>query len=488
MYHDNPFPFSIHTNLFSSQMEGREALNFEKSNTDRLMPKRQQESIQARRHNLASFPLLLLLFIIPSSSAFSSYLLSKANCWTDLSTEEVVMNYPITAAADSDDPRMQVIVVGHTTLENPVPVYTMPENSVFPLKVALQVLTDHPQTDPDYQWAMEVNGTDAHFAEGACDNKRRVAGRAKEMVELTLDSVDSVARVWAGWACGHEAVRLTPVLTIQGKSAASVEEKETSSVADLLPDYVSEEGCTTYSSLVGGDFEKTLTGLSDSKNELSIQDADEVNNILTIGSDDKSWDTMVMHTSKGSSFLGDDKPCSDRVALTPQDPWPQLSLSPEARTVVVHAIVSKQKSNGSFEYKRISSLTLEWTPSEEEKKQDEKKQDSVKYAAENVKEIEEPIDEEEVIEAVKKVNEALQHVDRRHRKIRDIEREKEDETELPVAENEKKPIDKEPGPEVGLSPTLGSWLRGLSILLGVNGFLLHICVISSRKYKGRLDL
>ena len=45
-------------------------------------------------------------------SAFGSYMLSRSGCFTELSTEEVIMNSKVYAAADSDDPTMQLRMIG----------------------------------------------------------------------------------------------------------------------------------------------------------------------------------------------------------------------------------------------------------------------------------------------------------------------------------------------------------------------------------------
>ena len=58
-----------------------------------------------------SLLLLFLLLRIAPCHGFAAYLLSQSNCWTELSTDEVIMNYAVVAAADSDDPDMRIAVV-----------------------------------------------------------------------------------------------------------------------------------------------------------------------------------------------------------------------------------------------------------------------------------------------------------------------------------------------------------------------------------------
>ena len=55
--------------------------------------------------------LLLLLLLPPSADAFATYLMGNVGCMTDLSTDEVIMNSPVVAAADSDHPKVHLAVV-----------------------------------------------------------------------------------------------------------------------------------------------------------------------------------------------------------------------------------------------------------------------------------------------------------------------------------------------------------------------------------------
>ena len=128
---------------------------------------------------------------------------------TELDTDEVIMNSAIVAAENSDDSEMRIQVVGGTT--------NAQLEKVPPGKVALQVLTTNAATNADYQYVLDVMDGRAHFETGSCENKRRVAGRGKEIVELVLPEGETVV-LTAGWAAGHEAVRLTPVLNVQAVS------------------------------------------------------------------------------------------------------------------------------------------------------------------------------------------------------------------------------------------------------------------------------
>jgi hypothetical protein len=62
---------------------------------------------------------------------------------------------------------------------------------------------------------MDVSEGDGFFEKGGCDNKKRISGQGRDIIELTVTKPG--AKVWAGYANGHEAVKLTPVLTIGGE-------------------------------------------------------------------------------------------------------------------------------------------------------------------------------------------------------------------------------------------------------------------------------
>lgn len=166
--------------------------------------------------------ILFLLWQFDFCHAFASYLLSKSNCWTELSTDEVIMNHAVVAAAESDDPHMQIQVV---QIDGSNTVFTIVDHRIavpsFPITVPLRLATsDDSPTNPDFQWAMDVleqngeNGASdqrSTFVNGGCEAKNRVAGRgAKEYVQVIV--AQPGATVVAAWATSHEAVRLTPAI------------------------------------------------------------------------------------------------------------------------------------------------------------------------------------------------------------------------------------------------------------------------------------
>lgn len=189
---------------------------------------------------LCLYSIFLLLFCgigtIPLCEAFSNYLLSDSNCWTELSTDEVIMNHPVVPAMESDDPDMRIVLVhdNEGTTTDTSNSRTMqqqqqqhPDGRIgidqFPATVSLKVITSETsKTNLDYQWAMDVvtietnqnqndNTYGGHFVQGSCPNQHRVAGRASTTtVQLVVENAGT--KIVAAWATSHEAVRLTPVV------------------------------------------------------------------------------------------------------------------------------------------------------------------------------------------------------------------------------------------------------------------------------------
>ena len=121
--------------------------------------------------------------------------MSELNCLTELSTDEVIMNSLVAAA----DPAHGMSIQQLTATAN---------------KISLQVVSSNPQiARSDYQYVLQVTQGTAYFENGSCENQQRIAGRGAEILELTLLDA-SAGQLVAGWAAGHEAVKLTPVFEL----------------------------------------------------------------------------------------------------------------------------------------------------------------------------------------------------------------------------------------------------------------------------------
>jgi hypothetical protein len=151
---------------------------------------------------------------------------------TDLSTEEVIMNSFVKSETESDFPRMHLTVVesGNNHMESP---YHFPPTISSPLTIAFINPYTKDEFNDDIQFVMEVEGLAEFVSGGAlgCENNKRVSSRLIQggKVELQINDPSKPLRVWAGWACGHQAVRLTPSLLLEPAAtaaAAKIPEKD----------------------------------------------------------------------------------------------------------------------------------------------------------------------------------------------------------------------------------------------------------------------
>jgi hypothetical protein len=166
---------------------------------------------------------------------------------TMLDPSEVIMNYEVQAAEDSDYPRFHLVVVEEGTgnhIESPYH-YKSPEGAAEgsnapPSKTVLSIAFVNPYTHEEFhadlQFVMEIfygpddNGSDgdkiqsnppAEFLGGGaigCKFNRRVSARLRDnagVVQLQINDPTSQLHVVAGWATEHEAVRLTPQLLLK---------------------------------------------------------------------------------------------------------------------------------------------------------------------------------------------------------------------------------------------------------------------------------
>jgi hypothetical protein len=193
---------------------------------------------------------LILCLCTPTANAFASNLIvTSMGCMTELSTDEVIMNNEVKAAADSDFPKMHLVVidsVNNNHMESPYHFTTSPE-----LTIAFVNPYTKEEFADDLQFVMEVDGP-ASFIEGGtigCENDKRVAARWIDddgKVVLKINDMSAKLRVWAGWATGQNPVRLTPELLLepapeQAKHVVVEEEgdsKKSDSKEEAVPDII----------------------------------------------------------------------------------------------------------------------------------------------------------------------------------------------------------------------------------------------------------
>jgi uncharacterized protein YcfL len=195
--------------------------------------------LRRQRRGMACWLLLVFLFVqqVDQCHGFATYLLGNTGCMTELSTDEVIMNHNVIAAIDSDQPEIQLRLVDDTTrtilpfeqqqqqdADHSYHKYYLPNNGIY----QLQLQYDNSKVS-DVQFVVDVIHHETgkgHFVQGQCDDQSRVTGRGNDLVELELtlsneedleedeDDTKTCAILVAGWATGHEAVRLTTLLKL----------------------------------------------------------------------------------------------------------------------------------------------------------------------------------------------------------------------------------------------------------------------------------
>jgi len=150
---------------------------------------------------------------------------------TELSTDEVIMNGHVVAASESSHPKVHLALVqssqelvARTTVDEDgtTRYYLRNKNNADKIPVELRLsIDDYPELK-DIQFVVDTttgveegsgeNG--ANLVGGQCDGQTRVSGRGSDTVILNVPATATTnpVQVWAGWATGHEAVKLTHIL------------------------------------------------------------------------------------------------------------------------------------------------------------------------------------------------------------------------------------------------------------------------------------
>ena len=131
---------------------------------------------------------------------FPSHLIETGmGCMTELDETEVIMNNKVVPYAQSSDQSMYIDL-----------------RSTEPVTVGstVKLVFRNPASRPDVMYVIETS-EGARFINGRCDHDKRVGGKAQTVAVVHSLIIDALpVHVWGGWATGHEAVQLTPVLTL----------------------------------------------------------------------------------------------------------------------------------------------------------------------------------------------------------------------------------------------------------------------------------
>lgn len=190
--------------------------------------------------------------------AFANNLIvSSIGCMTELDTTEVIMNNVVKSAEESDFPKIHLAVLdednnvvarespyqyrptlGTTNAEITIVFVNPYTPDEFPEKNDLQFVIQLQDATPDGG----PPGTSSEFVSGGtigCDGNQRVSARWKDnqgQVKLQIHDIAASFRLWAGWATGQGAVRLTPILKLE--PATDINNGDEATAAKLKEDPV----------------------------------------------------------------------------------------------------------------------------------------------------------------------------------------------------------------------------------------------------------
>mmetsp|Transcript_21149 Transcript_21149/g.29897 ORF Transcript_21149/g.29897 Transcript_21149/m.29897 type:complete len:176 (+) Transcript_21149:19-546(+) len=163
-------------------------------------------------NSLRVLPLLaiFLFSFIHGSHGYASWL----KCYVELDETEVVMNHYIVPAHKADhEVVIEIQPEGYTDWVTSHIVYLEP--TIESVKVRLQV--PHALHDETVQYVVESTEGGLFADSNMCDGKRAYARDYDDEVVLKFnhDFHETHLELVAGWAMGHEEVRLTPRLKLE---------------------------------------------------------------------------------------------------------------------------------------------------------------------------------------------------------------------------------------------------------------------------------
>ena len=163
---------------------------------------------------MRSMALMLLSVGIPPVSGFAAWL----KCHVDLLDEdEIIMNNMIVPAAQAVHQGVE-IEVKRAADDDWASSLAYPADT--PTTITARLKVPPSLSEQDVQFVMDTLGQPgAVFKQSLCEGRRVTSTHYSHAVVLEIDgSTDSVELV-AGYAAGHEAVTLTPILTLRRQAS-----------------------------------------------------------------------------------------------------------------------------------------------------------------------------------------------------------------------------------------------------------------------------
>ena len=339
--------------------------------------------------------IFLSLSLLPPAEGFSSYMTTKSGCLIELDTSEVVMNNPIQAAPswDTADGKVQLIVTtedGNQVLDTTPGsrddrrVLVLPDNNALPTTVRVKVQG----SVPDGQYVLQIGPMNpdedsdgdfhgASFENGHCDGHTRYTGRIND--DGAILTVNEESQLWAGWAAGHETVKLLPGYYFQSANDKSTspqqqQQQQQPASAEHSQDWVefmtTEIGCAS---------------VQLSEEPVQVADRQVINNdnnnnhgILQVGEttdqgiaiewrgqssreasrDSSRIQSLVVEVSAGGHFATPFHTAQLACAAT-RVAWPELP--PSAETLVVGTVEMMEADTPSVQVRALYSVVDEPT-------------------------------------------------------------------------------------------------------------------------------
>jgi hypothetical protein len=149
-------------------------------------------------------------------SGYASWL----KCYVDLDADEVIMNRHVNEVDNA--PHLVTVEVRLEGTEEWLDNLTFPSDYRTTIEVRLAV--PPALIDEDVQFVVETtDGGQFAPPTNMCEGRRSFSRAYDQHVTLVLEGTTPTVSLKAGWAAGHEAVNLTPLLVLRKEPATADE-------------------------------------------------------------------------------------------------------------------------------------------------------------------------------------------------------------------------------------------------------------------------